>query len=352
MPEQAAEVRRTPGDRRDAIDPHAELRCQRVVEERDPAAGQGPQEVGGRARREVRAPDHGRQVRVPVERPRGHPGPPVGQRRRHGRRRPGLRGVRPERRLGLGQHRRGHRRAPFLVPPGSGSASITGSRRVGVPGNRGSTQSRGDRRERDGAMHVPIGRRRAVVRRAAAQDVRDRRRARRLPETPELAVGVREVTLDRPRAEPELVRDRLVVQAVEPPAAGRPAPVARAAPTGARPSRRLGPPVGSRNAGPRRRTSPMPARRRAGCGSRCRARPGERRGSGRRPSIALSNVVARSPIAWRISVGAVIRGISSSMSTAWRPSRLATAFCGDVDIRWRSSNQRICSSSASGMKIR
>ena len=50
-------------------------------------------------------------------------------------------------------------------------------------------------------------------------------------------------------------------------------------------------------------------------------------------------------------VGAVIRGSSASMSTCWRAIRLATAFAGDVDMRWRSSNQRICSSVASGMKI-
>ena len=39
------------------------------------------------------------------------------------------------------------------------------------------------------------------------------------------------------------------------------------------------------------------------------------------------------------------------MSTCWRPIRLATAFSGEVDIRWSSSNQRICSSLASGMKL-
>ena len=50
-----------------------------------------------------------------------------------------------------------------------------------------------------------------------------------------------------------------------------------------------------------------------------------------------------------MSVGAVIRGRSSTMSTCWRAIRLATAFSGEVDIRWRSSNQRICSSVASGM---
>ena len=67
-------------------------------------------------------------------------------------------------------------------------------------------------------------------------------------------------------------------------------------------------------------------------------------------STALSNVVERSPVAWRMSVGAVIRWRSSAMSTSWRPIRLATAFSGEVDMRWSSSNQRICSSVASGMK--
>ena len=38
------------------------------------------------------------------------------------------------------------------------------------------------------------------------------------------------------------------------------------------------------------------------------------------------------------------------MSTCCRAIRLATAFAGDVDIRWRSSNQRIWISVASGMK--
>ena len=38
------------------------------------------------------------------------------------------------------------------------------------------------------------------------------------------------------------------------------------------------------------------------------------------------------------------------MSTSWRAIRLATALAGDVDMRWRSSNQRIWSSVASGMK--
>ena len=38
------------------------------------------------------------------------------------------------------------------------------------------------------------------------------------------------------------------------------------------------------------------------------------------------------------------------MTTCWRAIRLSTALAGDVDIRWRSSNQRICSSVASGMK--
>ena len=64
---------------------------------------------------------------------------------------------------------------------------------------------------------------------------------------------------------------------------------------------------------------------------------------------ALSNVVERSPIACSTIVGAVIRDRSSAMSTCWRATRLATALAGEVDIRWRSSNQRICSSVASGM---
>ena len=81
-------------------------------------------------------------------------------------------------------------------------------------------------------------------------------------------------------------------------------------------------------------------------------------GTSRAPSIrdetltALSKVVDRSPSAWSTSVGAVIRDSSSTMSTSWRAIRLATAFSGEVDIRWRSSNQRICSSDASGMNRR
>ena len=66
-------------------------------------------------------------------------------------------------------------------------------------------------------------------------------------------------------------------------------------------------------------------------------------------STALANAIDRSPVAWRTSVGARIAGRLAAMSTRCLAIRLATAFVGDVDIRWRSSNQRNCSSVASGM---
>ena len=80
---------------------------------------------------------------------------------------------------------------------------------------------------------------------------------------------------------------------------------------------------------------------------------GTRRAPGIRDetSTALSNVVDRSPIAWRTIVGARIVGISSTRSTSWRAIRLATALLGDVDIRWRSSNHSSWDSVASGMNF-
>ena len=65
---------------------------------------------------------------------------------------------------------------------------------------------------------------------------------------------------------------------------------------------------------------------------------------------ALSKVVDLSPRDWSTSVGTAMRGRSPTMSTSWRAIRLATALAGEVDMRWRSSNQRIWSSVASGMK--
>ena len=68
-------------------------------------------------------------------------------------------------------------------------------------------------------------------------------------------------------------------------------------------------------------------------------------------SGAFSNVVMWSPTAWSTRVGAVMRPSSSPRSTACRAMRLATAFSGDVDMRWRASNHAIWSSVASGMNM-
>ena len=65
------------------------------------------------------------------------------------------------------------------------------------------------------------------------------------------------------------------------------------------------------------------------------ARPGSAR---RRAPRCRTSSTGR-PSAWRTIVGARIARISSPSSTCWRAIRLATAFPGEVDIRWRSSNQ-------------
>ena len=132
----------------------------------------------------------------------------------------------------------------------------------------------------------------------------------------ELQVDVREVALDGPRAERQ--RRRRSRRSSAPSAQSRRTSSSRGdsaaiGPASSAPARAVGPARGTPS--PRRRTSPRPARRRAGCGCGCRARRGASRGSRDETSTALSNVVDRSPVAWRMSVGAVIRWRSSAMST-------------------------------------
>ena len=271
------------GDGGHVVDLDAELRRERVAQERDGAAGERAEQVGRRARGEVLAAEDRRQVGVPVERTGREPGPAVRERRGHGRGGAGLRRVLAERRLGIDRGHR-HRTASFVVRPGFGRIA---DRSGGAERRRNrAAPNRAPRRRSAMAADTQPTRSRGQ---RSAEVPRDGGGPSRGPADPELHVDVREVPLDRPRAERQrrgdlLVRAALGAELEDLALAGRERVERQLA---ARPS------GGARARGtprPRRRTSPRPARRRGGCGSGCRAR---RAASARDPRRDLDGVVER-----------------------------------------------------------
>ena len=282
IPSRPAGVGRGGGDRGHVVDLDAELGRERVAQERHGAAGERAEEVRRRARGEVLAAEGGRQVGVPVEGPGRQP-------------RSAVSSVAvtfgAERAVAGSARKRSSvswiRVVSIVGPPSSSGPIGLGIDRTEEPVPIGTVPARNRRGRGRAPLAADTQRTRARCRRASAlaEEPRDGGGARRAPGDAELQVDVREVALDRPRAEAQRGGDLLVRLPVG--AQAEDVALARRQRLDRPATRRcveVRSPVGLEEGGrPRGGTPPRPARPRGGCGSGSPTARAALRGSDRTP---------------------------------------------------------------------